>query len=175
MPSMRCMSRRGLTMMEVVISTLLVGLTLTGAMQAVSGSAERRERAGDRAVGAALADEIIAVAAFLPFSDPEGQTLDPIAAGTVEDGAAAWGAFDDIDDWSGWSASPPEGSSGTPRAAYRGWTRSVQVDFVDPASPDTVSRTPTRVKRLTVTISRQGVVRARASMLRTAAFSEGSP
>lgn len=168
-------SRRGLTMMEVVISTVLVALTLTGALQAAAGVAQRRERAADRAVASALVDEVIAAATFLPFMDPDAETLDPISPGASEDGVSRWGAFDDVDDWHGWSASPPQHIDGTPRTGFEGWTRSVTVEFVDPAAPDVVSKAPTRVKRLTVTASRGGAVRATATMLRTAGFSEGTP
>lgn len=162
-------------MMETVISTLVVGLTVSGALQAVGAVVARRERVADRAAAAALAEELVTAALATPFVEPGTDALSAITSGAAEDAAAYWGSFDDFDDWQGWSASPPQSSDGVGMTGYAGWTRSAVVEFVVPGQPDTVSASPTRVKRLIVTVARNGIVRAERSVLRTAGYSEGSP
>ena len=40
--------------------------------------------------------------------------------------------WDDLDDYAGWSASPPQRKDGTPLGDLAGWARGVLVSYVDP-------------------------------------------
>ncbi len=62
--------------------------------------------------------------------------------------------FDDVDDYHGWSASPPEAKDGTALADYTGWTRSVTVEYVNPLQPGgTAVGSDNGAKRITVTVT----------------------
>ncbi|HVT79556.1 MAG TPA: hypothetical protein VHM90_02775, partial [Phycisphaerae bacterium] len=63
----------------------------------------------------------------------------------------------DVDDFNGWSESPPQDRAGNPMQDLAGWSRSVRVDFVSIANPTTVSATDAGLKRITVTVSKNNV------------------
>ena len=42
----------------------------------------------------------------------------------------------DVDDYDGWSASPPEDKNGNPLVGFDDWGRSVSVEWVNPDNPD---------------------------------------
>ena len=73
-----------------------------------------------------------------------------------------------MDDYNGWTESPPATRAGVAMAGYAGWTRSVVVAYVDPSAL-VVSATATTIKRVTVTVTAPGgkayaLVGFRASM-----------
>jgi hypothetical protein len=59
-----------------------------------------------------------------------------------------------VDDFNGWSESPPKDRDGTAMSELSGWTRSVAVVWVSSANLSTVSVTETGVKRVTVTVAK---------------------
>lgn len=62
--------------------------------------------------------------------------------------------FDDVDDFEGWTASPPQDARGTPLLQYAGYTRQVSVCYVDPGDLDTCLPTGTSsYKRIQVTVT----------------------
>ena len=77
--------------------------------------------------------------------------------------------WDDIDDYDGWSATPPETKDEEPLDGYDQWTRSVEVAFVKPTNLNQVDNT-TGVKRITVTASFNGVPAAELVAIRTQAW-----
>jgi len=70
--------------------------------------------------------------------------------------------YDDVDDYDGWSASPPEMPDGTDMTGYSGYVRSVIITNVDDAtlSADQTDGS-TESKRIVVTVTRNGKLRAR--------------
>jgi hypothetical protein len=62
--------------------------------------------------------------------------------------------WDDVDDYDGWSASPPEAKDGTELTEFTGWSRAVTVEYVAPAKPGTVAVGGDQgVKRVTVVVT----------------------
>ena len=74
--------------------------------------------------------------------------------------------YDDVDDYNGWTASPPELSDGT-ALSLGGYTRSAKIIHVVFDDPTTESGSYTGMKRITVTVSKNGTQLAQVSMLRT--------
>jgi Tfp pilus assembly protein PilV len=58
--------------------------------------------------------------------------------------------FNDIDDFQGWAERQPLDPGMEPVAGLEGYSRTVAVDYVTPTSPDTVSPSPTDLKRVIV-------------------------
>ena len=77
------------------------------------------------------------------------------------------GAFDDVDDYHGWNASPPESRDGTEIPDRDGWQRSVAVDYVKSSDLTTPAAGDQRVKRITVTVTRDGSIVAQLVGIRT--------
>jgi hypothetical protein len=68
--------------------------------------------------------------------------------------------YDDVDDFNGWTESPPQDRDGNVMPEFTGWQRSVSVVWVSPTNLSTVSATETGVKRITVTVSKNSVTLA---------------
>ena len=61
--------------------------------------------------------------------------------------------FDDVDDYDGWSATPPEDVSGNPLTDFSNFTRSVEVKNVDEEDyEDEEDEGTTNSKKITVTV-----------------------
>ncbi|MCH7702904.1 MAG: hypothetical protein IID37_14570 [Planctomycetes bacterium] len=70
--------------------------------------------------------------------------------------------YNDVDDYDDWSASPPEMPDGTEMNGYTGYVRSVIVTNVDDATLSSAqSDGATDSKRIVVTVTRNGKLRAR--------------
>jgi hypothetical protein len=67
-------------------------------------------------------------------------------------------AFDDVDDFDGWSAAPPVDRNGNIILNSDDWQRDVAVKFIEPNDPATVSITDQGLKRITVTVRRNSQV-----------------
>ncbi|MCM2374806.1 hypothetical protein [Aporhodopirellula aestuarii] len=66
--------------------------------------------------------------------------------------------FDDVDDFNGWTKSPPQHRNGNPVANSTDWQRDVTVQWVDPSDPSTPSGSDQDLKRITVTVRYNGSV-----------------
>ncbi len=72
----------------------------------------------------------------------------------ISEGTSTRADFDDVDDYDGWTASPPQQKNGTQLTGYDGWTRSVLVEYVDPLSPGGAAiNNDGGAKRITVTVT----------------------
>lgn len=159
--------RRGVTMMEAAIGTLLVGGVLAATLNIVGPTVRVTRNAGDTLLAVALADDLIDEILARPFADPTNDT-GAIGRETGESAPERL-SFDDADDFHGWSSSPLN-EHGEPIQVGAGWLRSATVQHVPVADPSGVSGGVTGVKRITVTVRRHGVLLAQREILRTASF-----
>lgn len=135
------------TMIEVVISTLLVGTVLVAAMNnmgaATRGQLDNRERSQASLLAGQLMEEITA----LPYGDPEGGT----GLGTdTGESSTTRADFDDVDDYAGWIKTPPQDKQGNALTSGTGLSRTVTVDYMDPSNLANTSQTDQGVKRIVV-------------------------
>lgn len=116
---------RGMTLVEVAVSTVIVGVMMTAALSAVAASAKERvamaSAATAQALGEALMSEIDQV---------------PCGSGTiaVSLGTSNRSAFDDVGDYSGLDDAPPKERDGTAISGVTGFSRSVSVTNVSPTT-----------------------------------------
>src|SRR2546421_12243172 len=101
---------RGLTLIEVVASTMIVSLMAVAALNALGAATKSSNSLGNRAVAAGLADELMSEIMMQPYSDPDGQAIFGHESGEA---TSPRSAFDDVDDYNGWSTSPPQYRDGT--------------------------------------------------------------
>lgn len=169
------MTRRALTMVEVVFSTLIIGVMLTAALSTVAMSRQAEHLAAVRRSGRLLADELLVKALALAYADPQTPAAAP--GPDAGDGAGPDG-FDDVDDFDGYSSetdsrvdvgggplqvAQAEGSEST-----KLWRTSVTVVWVDPDDPGGGRKSSeTGCKRVDVTVTYAGVPAAQAVALRT--------
>lgn len=157
-------ARAGLSLIEVVISTLLVGLVVVGALNSVGAVIRGRMHTGDAGKARHLA--VLLMCEILPKAYEDSDGLSLLGVDLPEDPNVRSG-FDDVDDYHNWSSSPPTDVNGNPLPGYVGWERSVVVEWVSLEDPATTVMSGQGVKRITVTVKRNGVVLAQLTALRT--------
>lgn len=144
----RCRRNRlGFSLIEVVISTLLVGLVVVAAMRCMGGILSAQVITSEAIRGEQLAHQLLSEIMNDAYLD-EGAS--PLFG--PEESTTSRSGFDDVDDYHLWSARPPQDRNGVPFANMAGWQRDVLVEWVDPADPASVSNTDLGVKRITVIV-----------------------
>ena len=162
---------RAFTLVEAVISAVVVGVMLVAALNTVGASRIGQQKTGDRTKGALLAQQLMTEILQQYYADPEngGFGLD---GDEVGDGSRS--LWDDVDDYDGWSASPPQRKDGTVIAEFDGWERSVSVAWVNPYNLQAAVGTDLGVKRITVTVTRDDVPIATQVAVRTSGWDEAT-
>lgn len=166
--SQRGGGRRGFSIIEVVISMLIIGGLMVAAMGAVGAAAATDRLTMDTARACLLAEELLTEILLKAYSEPDG------ASGLGKDSGEASGGtralFDDVDDFDGWVETPVRQADGTAVPGTTGWERRVEVVWVSASDPAKQSPTETGVKRITVEVRRDGRPLARLTALRTRAW-----
>jgi MSHA pilin protein MshD len=155
---------RGIAMVEVAVSILVIGLMAAAAVRTVAAARLVDYTAQQRARGRMLADGIIWEIMTKAYQDP---TLPTLVLGP-EAGETARSQYDDVDDYNGLTESPPQNQDGTTIPNLTNWTRSVLVEWVDPNNvTGSASLTETGCKRITVTVKFRSAIMATATAVRT--------
>ncbi len=142
-------TRRGTTLVEVAVCCMLMSVMLVAAMRTVGAVFRTRLVAFQQQQGDTLAHELMAEVLQAYYESPdESPGSFGLEAAEIGDGSRA--LWDDVDDYNGWSASPPESKDGTLLPEADGWTRSVVVDRVTCLNPETTSVSDTGLKRIRV-------------------------
>lgn len=168
---------RALTLVEVVMSTLVVSVTLVAALHAVGGARLAQQISDDRARAMTVAEDLMTEILQRAYVDPEGTGV--FGPDPGEDSTRR-ATFDDVDDYEQWTESPPANRAGTALPGLDGWERRVRVVYVDratllPAAVVLAAGTPnpppvdTGLKRIRVTVLRDGRTLAVLDALRSRA------
>ena len=159
--------RRGISLIEVSISTLLVGFVLVASMRSLGHVVRSRGTTSVDSRALALAEQLVSEILNLEYEDDTSPVFGPETGESGPDRSA----FDDVDDYHGWTSTPPQDQSGTAVPNSTNWQREVTVQFVDPNDPVSVSGTDEEVKRITVTVRLNGAIVAVSSALRSDEYS----
>jgi len=144
--------RRGFSLIEAAISTVIVGVMAAAALSVVGGAARgaarEREWRQSQALASALLSEVMASA----FSDPQGGAAFGIDTGET---AGARGTFDDVDDFSGYTEIGPTDALGNNIVWATGWERRVTVAnvLIDNPNKEESNETDTGLRRVTVSVT----------------------
>ena len=157
-------SAGGFTMVEAVISTIIVAVMLVAALSAVGASRVIQHKVSlhnrGRLLAVSLMEEIVQQA----YEEPNG----PVAFGPESgEQTTVRSDFDDVDDYHGWSEAPPTEKDGSTILQADGWQRAVTVEWVDPTDPTAVQSSETGAKRITVTATHSHITHARFVTIRT--------
>jgi MSHA pilin protein MshD len=146
--------RRAFTLVEAVISLIIVSVMFTAAMSTAGAARVREQKAIDRQQGLFLAQSLMSEILDKAYIDPGPLPVFGLEATEL---LSPRSAYNDVDDFDGLVDSPPKDSGGTPIAGYSRWSRSVSVQWVTPAALNTASLTDSSLKRITVTVKKNGV------------------
>jgi hypothetical protein len=139
------------------MSTFLVGMVLVTATTTSGTSVRMQTKASHRAKAGYLAHALIGEMLELSYMQP-GQTSSAIGRESGEL-ATSRANYNDVDDYNGWTDSPPQNKDGSVMPDLSTWQRQVIVEWVSPTtltqdSPGSSSETG--MKRLTVTVQHNG-------------------
>lgn len=166
--SVRPRHRRGLSLIEVSVSSVLVGLLIIGAMRCLTASVQTGEVSTERAIAMLLAEDLMEEILQQDYAEP----VDTAEFGIEgSESARIRSAWDDVDDYDSWKMSPPADQDGN--AVEDGtWSRKVIVSYVNATDPETPlsDDKDTGVKRITVTVFRNGEQLAELVSLQTSAW-----
>src|SRR5215468_10396056 len=141
--------RTGLTLIEVVASTMIVSMMAVAALNSLGAATKSSNSIGNRAVAAGLADELMSEIMMQSYSDPDGS---PVFGHESGEATNVRSAFDDVDDYDGWVASPPQYRDGTVIPDRTNWRQRVTVNYVSPTNLSQTGSTDLGVKRIRVQI-----------------------
>ncbi len=157
-------SRRGITLAETIISTLLIGFVLVSTLTLVGPMVRSHTVHANKLVAANLANELSEEIATKLYIDTVPDSRDALGL-DADDSSFFRSTFDDVDDYHKWSSSPPKHSLGGSYTSMTGWTREVSVAHADLTDPSLDSPTFTGLKRVTVTVSKDGTTLATVTTL----------
>jgi prepilin-type N-terminal cleavage/methylation domain-containing protein len=156
--------RNGLTLIEVVVSSMIVGVLMVAVLKTLIGATLSSESAGNRAVAIGLADDLMTEILKAKYVDPGASPTFGLETG---EGNTSRAAFNDVDDYNGWSEQPPQAKDGTAMTDRSDWRRRVTIDRVTVADPTQTSATETGVKRIKVDVDYKGTNVIEQMALRT--------
>jgi len=136
-------------MVEAVLSTILVSVMLVAALNLVGTSKVTQQKAALTSRGRLLAEDLLAEILRQNYQEPDET---PVFGREMAESATNREAYDDVDDYLGWSASPPVAKDDAAIANSTNWKRTVTIERIDPLNPQTVQTVETGAKRITVTV-----------------------
>lgn len=144
--------RSGFSLIEVAVSSILVGSILVAAMNTTGAVLRFRSSSSDQARATLLASDLLTEIQNQPYSDPN-QT----AVFGRESGETVRSQFDDVDDYHTWTESPPQNLAGTALPGFTGWARTVTVARAQRNAPMQTAAGDEDLKRITIVVSKNGV------------------
>jgi len=156
--------RTAFTLVEAVIATVIVSVMLVAALGTVGTSRLVQQKVSLSSRGRLLAESLLAEIIQQAYQDPDETVAFGAESGEKTNNRSD---FDDVDDYHGWSQSPPKTKSGSAIPASTGWTRTVTVVWVDPAAPAQTETSESGAKRITVTARYSNVAYATLVAVRT--------
>lgn len=154
--------RRGFNLVEVVVSSLLVGTLLIAALQAVGISVSTQSIMADESKAAWLADALLMEIHEQSYMEP-GTSASAIGQDVGETNTSRV-LYDDVDDYHNWNETQIQNKDGTIIPDLVNWRRSVSVSWV--TSTLVTSGTETGVKRINVSVTYLGRTLATRSIIR---------
>ncbi len=164
--SRRSRSPRAFSMVEVTISVGIVGVMTVAALNTVGAAKLGNQKTTSRKSGALLAQQLMAEILTQGYAEPVEASV--FGRESSESGSLRTD-YDDVDDYDTWSASPPQYKDGTVIPDLYGWARHVTVAWVEATDLSLTSGSETNVKRITVTVTYNGMEVASLTAVRTLA------
>ena len=149
-----CARRRGHSLVELAVSTMLVGVLMTAALQATGQSLLSQRLTADRAIAESLAQSLLTEIMEQSYADPATPAA-PLGLDSGETPSVR-ATYDDVDDFHAHSESPPRQKDGVSIPGLAGWTRTVDVTWVNPTTLATTAGPETGAKRISISVVSPG-------------------
>jgi len=141
--------RKGLTLVEGMISTVIISTMLVMVLNTFGSSVRAKKIRQAKSRGPALAQQLMAEILQADYADGDET---PVFGREASETGNTRNSFDDVDDYHNWSASPQE-KDGTAIANLSGWNRTVTVQYAQASDPTATSSSDQGIKRITITVT----------------------
>jgi len=121
----RARVRRGFTLIEAVVSMVVVSLMFTAGLAAAGSAARDRRTQTDMRMGQQLARTLMSEICQQRYADPSANTIAP-ADGVSTIDRSNW---THVDDYAGFAETPPKDRAGNAMAGAAGWKWSASVAY----------------------------------------------
>ena len=139
--------RNGITMMETVLSLVILGGAFVAALNTIASARGAQAMVTQRQLGLVLAEDLMAEV-LSQDAYKEGLLFGP----EVDEVLGRRADFDAVDDFDGWTSSPPVDAQGVTIQGTTGYTRTIEISYVRLNNISTKSLTDQGVLRITVTV-----------------------
>lgn len=147
-------ARHGLTLVEAMLSAMIVSIVLVSTLSLVGGVARTGRSFSERALASDVADGLIAEILGKSYSSSASPLNFGLESGETSSSKVP---YDDVDDYNGWTQS----YAFTGRASSTdNLVASVSVMYVSPSAVNTNAGSDQGLKRVCVTVQRQSRVLA---------------
>lgn len=138
-------------MTEVVVATAIVGAIIVTSLESAGMVFRTRRLNASPLTGPGLAQELLDEVLSMPYDDPQN----PGGAIGLDSGESSGtrAAFDDVDDYHGFSSTGARSKSGVALTGFTGWNCQVNVIRAQLANPTANSSSETGLKRIEVTVT----------------------
>lgn len=160
--------------MESMVSVLLVGILMIAALQALGASRRRELSTVDSVLAQQLAGALMTEILLQAYQEPDSSQTRVFGPESGES-TGNRSLFDDVDDYAGWTSAPPNDRSGAVVPGFSGWTRTVNVQWADPDSLAPSAASFTGLKKITVTVTKNGKLAASLVSYRSIAWADTIP
>lgn len=143
-------SRGAMTLAETVVALAVVAVMLVAALNTVGAAGRDRRMIDEQAYAASLAADLMAEILAQPYEDallPGGFGLEAGESGANRSN------YDDVDDYQGYTSTPPTTRDGTAIPGCASFTRSAAVTRVSLLALDTPQAVDGGVRRIVVTVT----------------------
>lgn len=159
---------KGFTLVEVLIATLLVGLSIAALVAANGSFSMANATGGDLSTAEFLAEQIRELTMMLPVADPDAT---PWVVLGPEAGELTLDAYNDVDDFDGFNSallSGPISAQRAPLPSLAAFSQQVTVQKLDPSNFDVTlsDNSASNFVRVTVNILENGRQISSASWIR---------
>ena len=139
--------RNGITMVETVLSLLILGGAFVAALNTISSARAAQAMVTQRQLGLVLAEDLMAEVLSQDVYQ-EGLLFGPEASEALGNRSE----FDAVDDFDEWTSSPPVDAQGVTIAGTTGYTRTIEISYVQRNNTDTESLTGQGIVQIVVTV-----------------------
>lgn len=124
--------RSAFSLIEIVIAVFLVGIMLVASLKSVGAVMRTISLKGEQKQRTLLAQDLMDEILQAFYEDPQAPSGSLGADMGEASGDPTRTPFDDVDDYDGWSTSPPQTKVGAVLSNHDGWSRKVLIDYVNP-------------------------------------------
>lgn len=143
-------ARDGLSMLEVIVSLIMVTTILLVSLQSAASVMRNRTIAKQGITSQRLAGYFLDEISVLDFVDPDGSRVIGLDTGESSNDRSS---YDDVDDYHGLSVTSPSFRDGSAMPGFENWTVTVSVVPADTSGRNVVTSTETEWPIRLVTVS----------------------